>query len=135
MQKTILLALLLACGTAQASEWVSLGKNGQGAEALVDVSSIRIAGNIRRVWTKVIFTTHTHKGVNEYANKWVNYELGHDAFDCGNETQRNEALNIYFEDKTNYTVPLAPAATNWDPVPPDSLLSAEMRLVCTWNPK
>jgi hypothetical protein len=43
MNRTILLALLLACGTARASDWVSLGKSDDGQqEYFVDVSSIRV---------------------------------------------------------------------------------------------
>jgi hypothetical protein len=42
-----LLALLLTCGTAHASEWVSLGKSTDGTiEILIDVSSIRSAGGV-----------------------------------------------------------------------------------------
>ena len=46
----VLLVLLLARDAAQAAEWVSLGKNDSATvETFVDVSSIRVAGGIRRI--------------------------------------------------------------------------------------
>jgi hypothetical protein len=67
---TVLIAL--ACDTAQASEWVSLGKTDDVAtEYLVDVSSIRVAGSIRRTLVKFVYAAGVEGGVGEYADKWV----------------------------------------------------------------
>jgi hypothetical protein len=55
-------ALLLACGTAQAAEWVSLGKDLENREIFVDVSSVRIADSLRRAWFKVVYEPHTKRG-------------------------------------------------------------------------
>jgi hypothetical protein len=63
MRKAILLALLLACGAAQAEQWVSLGKIDNGnKETFVDVSSIRIDSGIRRGSSKVVFALHAQAG-------------------------------------------------------------------------
>jgi len=52
---TILLTLLLACGTVQASDWVSVVKSDNGVrEYFADVSSIGITGEIRRARIKII---------------------------------------------------------------------------------
>jgi len=43
------LALLLACGTAQAADWTSIDNSAdEKTELLVDVSSIRVTGDTRR---------------------------------------------------------------------------------------
>jgi hypothetical protein len=98
MRLPMMLMVLLASSQTQAAEWMSIGKNTQGnMEALVDVSSIRIAGDIRRVWTKITYAAHTEKGTGADASKWVRYELGHDAFKYDEKTQRNEALVVYYD--------------------------------------
>src|SRR5258706_15689282 len=64
------LTLLVACGTAQASEWVSLGKNDSGkAEVFVDVTTIKVTGPIRLVWVKAAAAHHTEKGVGTTRGK------------------------------------------------------------------
>ena len=62
MQRSNILAPLLACGTApHEPEWMSLGTNPEGTnERFVDVSSIRITGNIRSAWIKTVHAPHSH---------------------------------------------------------------------------
>jgi len=136
MKARILVSLMVACGTAQASDWVSLGKTSDGKqEHLVDVSSIRVAGNIRRAWIKVIYAHQTLKGFDDDVQKWQNYAVSRTAFDCSQETARYEALNVYFDDGTTYSVPANTYPTPWEPVAPDTASHAEMQYVCTWKAK
>jgi hypothetical protein len=132
MQRTIILALLLACGTALASEWVPVAKNSQ-LEVFVDVSSIRIAGEIRRAWLKMVMQPHSERGIGADANKWVAYKQSREAIHCLNETHYGEALTEYFSDGSNHTVSQKPDIA-WEPVPPDTVFEAVMHFVCAWKP-
>jgi hypothetical protein len=136
MRKTIMLLLLLTCGTARASEWVSIGKShGGNSEEFVDVSSIRVAGNIRRAWIKSAVAPNYQKGGGEYANKWVSEYLTRSAFNCVDETARTEGLLVYYTDGTSYSGPAQSYPDPWSPVPPDTLQSAYMQFICAWKPK
>src|SRR5258706_14401311 len=49
-------SVLVACGAAQASDWVTLGKSSnRKQEDFVDHSSIRPSGQIPRGWAKSIY--------------------------------------------------------------------------------
>ena len=136
MKRTILLTLLLASGTAQASEWVSLGKSDDGKQAIfVDVSSVRVAGQIRRAWFKTVLAPHTVRGTGEDVDKWESDEVGQNAFDCSENTRRVEALIIYYEGGGDHTLPARMFPSPWEPVPPDTLVSVEMHFICAWKPK
>jgi hypothetical protein len=136
VKRTVLLALLLACGTAQASEWVSLGKSEDGTkETFIDVSSIRVVGAIRRAWFKVIYAPHAQRGSGSDANKWWNYTMEREALTCAEETFRLEGLLIYYDDGTTNSVPSISFPTSWEPVPPDTMYEVQLRFICTWKPK
>ena len=136
MKRTILLALLLACGTATASEWVSVGTSADGkTEFFVDATSIRIAGGIRRAWIKFVFPTHTKRAFGDDANKWESYRLVRVAFNCEQEASRVEAGTSYNTDGTSYTPDLVSSQLSWSPVTPDSAENAEMTFICAWKPK
>ena len=99
MQKTIMLALLLTCGTAQAADWVLVGKSENGGnETLVDTASIRAKGSIRQAWFKMVPERHKMQGWGPNAQKWVEHFLTKVAFNCSEETQRSEASTYYYED-------------------------------------
>jgi hypothetical protein len=135
MKGGILVALLLACGTAQASEWVSVTTVNHGKqELLVDVSSIRVAGEIRRAWVKYVYAPHSER-YSDDVNKWVREAVSRDAFNCREETARDEALIVYNEDGTIDAVPANLYPTPWAPVQPDTLLSDKMRFICAWGKK
>jgi hypothetical protein len=136
MQKLIILALLLACGTAHAADWVSTGKTDDGQmENFTDVSSIRVAGAIRRAWVKTVYGAHVRKGEGQEANKWYGYAVSRVSFDCNEENYRSEAVSVYFTDGTNSSDSPAGFPTAWAPVPPDTALSAIMQFICAWKPK
>lgn len=129
------LTLLLACGAAQASEWVSIGKTNNGnAEALVDVASIKVTGTMRLAWVKGVPAHHTEKGVGSDKGKWVSYYLNRFAFDCGDDTSRIEGGMIYFDDGTNTSVPNMDFPASWEPVPPDTGLHSILDFTCSWKP-
>jgi hypothetical protein len=130
----VLLALLLACGRAQASEWVSIGKSDAvNAEFFIDVSSIRVSGNTRRAWSKSVVTPHTARGAGSDADKWVRHDVTHWVFNCSEETGRFDAFTTHYTDGTSHTEestrnPIAPIA-------PDTMTSEVMHFVCAWKPK
>lgn len=133
-RRVLALSVLLACGKAQASEWVSLTADQQGQRTyFVDVTSIKVAEDIRHVWSKMIFVPQSERGVGDNSNKWVTEKLTYWAFNCHNETFRFEASTIYYADSTNDSglIPDFP----WTPVTPDTVTSTLMQFVCSWKPK
>jgi hypothetical protein len=135
MRSRFLLTLLLACGTAQASEWVSVATGHQGKqELLVDVSSIRIAGEIRRAWVKTVYALHS-RNLSDNPNKWAKQVVSREAFNCADETARDEAFTIYYEDGTIDAPPADAFPTQWKPVTPDTMQSAKMLFICAWKQK
>jgi hypothetical protein len=136
VKRLIFLALLLACGTAQAAaKWVSLYKDASGARTAVDVSSIRIDGDIRHASVKMVYAPQTQHGVGEDRLKWVRYSLNLDAFDCGKTAHRNEALTTYFTDGSSDRVAANSLPTPWELVAPDSVGGVVMKFVCAWKRK
>ena len=127
-------ALLLTCGTAQASDWVSLGKNNAGTfEQFIDVSSIRIEGNIRRAWVKSVFKAHT-KTTTPNDRRYWEHSIAKNAFNCAQEMTRTEALAVYFEDGTNFQMPAESYPSPWEPVVPDTVDAYNMKFICRWKP-
>jgi hypothetical protein len=132
---TDLLVLLMACGTAQAADWVSIGTGAQAEgkrEYFIDSSSILAAGDIRRAWDKTTFEPHTMQA-SDYPNKWWNYALAREAFNCTEKTNRKEAITIYYEDGTVLPVPAENFPTPWKLVAPESALDGEMQFTCSWK--
>jgi hypothetical protein len=137
MKRTILLTLLLACGTADASDWVFVGKSDDGkTRTYIDISSVRVTDNIRRACFKAVHAPHSakEKGGPD-ANKWWSESVSRRAFDCSAETFSDEALTVYYEDGTNGSESPSAYPSPWEPVPPDTALSGEMQFICAWKPK
>ena len=121
-----MLALVIVCSTAQASNWVTIGESDDGLiETFIDVSSLRIAGNIRRAWFKDVYKTHRETADGKYRS----YTVLKTAFNCTEEMYRFEAGNVYYEDGTNWTFPAGILST-WNPVAPDTTASNEMQVIC-----
>jgi len=132
----LVLALLLACGTAHAADWVSLGKVDAGKrEYFVHVSSIRLVDGIGRAWIKTVFEPHTKRGLHADATKWMTKQVLRSSFNCSDETVTSEGLVTYYDDGTVETVPAGSNSGPAQAVPPDTMLSAEMEYVCTWKGK
>jgi hypothetical protein len=101
---TAMLALLLACGSAQAAEWVLIGGTDQGHRGYIDTSSVRVSSNIRRAWFKSIVAPHTVKETNgPNADKWWTEVVSLEAHDCSAETNSREASTVYYEDGSNFS--------------------------------
>jgi hypothetical protein len=105
MQKSMVMALLLACGTVQAAEWVSVDKQKSGMETFVDVSSIHVEGGIRRFSTKGVPQPKTKKGPVGYTDKWLDYFLALESINCDDGTYRVESKVAYWDDGTTLDAP------------------------------
>jgi hypothetical protein len=136
MKRIMMLALLAACGVAQASEWVSGGVTPDGREMLVDVSSIHIEGDIREIWWKIDFRPDLEKGTGSHSNTWVTSWLWHTAIKCGRRRTRDDDMTIHYADGTSLLMPpgYTPDPT-WKPVAPDSAQEGLMEFLCAWKPK
>jgi hypothetical protein len=135
MHKTIMLALLLACGTAQASNWVSVGKSHDGnVEWFVDTTSIRIDNTVRRAWTKTVFASHTMQDPILHSGKWLAYMVTRDVIDCRDETHDMEAITQYYESGGNDSMPDYRKQLRMEPIVPDTVQQALMRFICGWKP-
>jgi|SRR6266481_2971443 len=126
-----LIALLLICGPAQAAHWTRIAKFTDGSYIQIDLSSIRVTRSVRRAWFESHYAPHSKKGSGEDANKWIDYYLFRDAFDCAQETRLAEAIFLYYDDGTYSNI--APEKKG-QPVPPDSNADAEMKFICAWKP-
>ncbi len=134
MKRTTILIVLLACGAAQASEWVQVGTGKDGNKVLVDTSSIAVTGPIRRAWLKMTFPVHPQSGSGDDASKRVDFSLDHAAFNCGEGTSKSDALENYFDDGTNHKVPAEDiSGDRWESVPPNTALETVMKFVCGWK--
>ena len=133
MRKTIITALLLTCCTAQAApQWVSVGKTNNGKlEAFVDLGSVRVSGDIRRAWFKYVYAPRSQR--DERANKWDKVSFGQEAFNCAEETSRIEALNVQYEDGTEWSEPPALLPSSWTLIGPRTL-RGDCQKFCVLSP-
>lgn len=133
IRAAVAFSVLLVCGTAQAADWVSVANSVDGKqEFFVDVSSIRVAGDIRRAWFKTTFLPHTMQAP-ENPKKWWSDDLSRDVFNCAEETSRREALTMHYEDGTALLVPAEGFPSPWIPVAPETILDTEMKFICAWK--
>jgi hypothetical protein len=131
-----MMKFVCAWGDAHGLQWWSLGALEDGKrEYFVDVSSIRLADGIGRAWINTIFKPHTKRGLHADATKWMAKQLMRSSFNCSDETTTSDGLVTYYDDGTVGTVPAEANSGAWQPVPPDTMLSAEMQFVCAWKPK
>jgi hypothetical protein len=121
-----------------AAEWVFVGELMQERQqAFVDVSSIRIMGAVRRAWIKWTFPI-------DPAHKAQERILYGTAFNCTNETNRDEAEIIVYNDGTHYSegtygegiewvIPADISTKPWLPLPAGTPWHAAMIFVCHWR--
>jgi hypothetical protein len=138
MRTTLLLALLIVGGTAQASEWKELGGNTDGSHTVsIDVSSIRFEGALRLAWFKHQYapSLNMHDKSGPDRDKLWSYSKVRYGFNCTNETYQMDANTIvYFMDGSSGSDPTFERLP-WKPVPPDSILEAQMQFICAWTPQ
>jgi clan AA aspartic protease (TIGR02281 family) len=117
------------------SKWVLLGRSSiagltTGAE-YVDVSSIKVVGNIRRAWFKRVSPRSNSAGKNPH--EVVDYTLTRYGFNCEDESYRMEALTTRYVDGWSDSVPIGSKPFPWQVAAPDSLAGAMMKFVCEWK--
>jgi len=123
-----ILALLVVCNVAQASNWLSLGKSAnKNDEIFMDVSSIKFEQGVGRASFKTTRKHHT----TQTDGKWWSFDLVKTAFNCAEEMYRDEALNVYYEDGTSYSLPAEMYPRPWRPVAPDPGADLEMTFICS----
>ena len=133
MRIRILLALLIV-STAQASDWVSLGKGHNGnLEMFADVSNIRATGPVKRAWVKAVYAPFTSRGAGQRASKWESESLELIAFNCQEQVERMEAITTYYTDGTLYTVSASSFPLAWEAAVPDTVMASEMDFICLWK--
>jgi len=117
-----------------ASDWVSIGKINDGTqETFIDTQSIRIDGDMRRAWLKLVLAPHTLIGVAGGPEKWIDHELRREAFRCKDEYHRTEAVVTFYDDGTSIPTPGKTLVSTWVPVPPETAASAVMAFICGWT--
>jgi hypothetical protein len=121
-----------------AAEWVLVGELAkERQQAFVDVSSIRIAGDVRRAWIKWMFPI-------DPAHRSQDHIMYGTAFNCVKGTNRDEAEIIYYSDGTNYSdvsygdgidwiIPADVSVKPWLPLPTGTPWYEAMMLVCRWH--
>jgi len=135
-RRLLITVLLLPWGAATGAEWVVVSWSvDDKLETLVDVSSIRITGGVRRAWSKFDYAPQTRRGADHNASKWIDYSVSRYAFNCAEELSRLEALTQYFEDGTNDSVPATLLPLPWEAVLPETLQDYTMKYVCEWKPE
>lgn len=131
---TIVLTLALACGAAQAANWMPVGKGKDGTQVAVDTASITITASVRQAWLKMVFPPHTQKGFGDNADKWVAFNLNHSSFNCKDGTSKSDSLIDNFDDGTSKEVPAEELADDrWEAVKPATALASAMKVVCEWK--
>jgi hypothetical protein len=135
MRVLLLTTMLVAAPMAQAADWRIVGRSHDGQVTyLIDVSEIRIQGEIRHAWVKRVPVPHTLKGPSKNPATFVSYDLTLAAYNCTEEAYRDEEVVIYFEDgTTDHYHPQTLDAENeeWSHGPPDSIASQVLKSVCS----
>jgi hypothetical protein len=133
MRKKILISLLLLeCAPVFAADWRAVANSEKLADD-ADVASIRITGQVRRVWIKTVYAPQSK--TDSESNKWWSYAVSRRAIDCHEETERGEALTVYYSDGSNHSVAPSSFPDPWQPVQPDTLSDSIMKFVCAWKSK
>jgi hypothetical protein len=127
MKHRLLFVALLVCGTAQASDWVEAFHDETG-RTYFDASRIKLSGDIRSGWIKVVLAPHTFTLNGQYQAE----QVAHVFFDCRHETWRTDSATVYFEDGSN-TSKSAPDEV-FEPVTPDTHIEGEMKFICGLKP-
>jgi hypothetical protein len=110
-----MLLLLTACSPEQ--RWVSV-PNGKAGE-FIDVSSIATAGPVRLASIKIVFTT-PKSGDADQGNRRVVEIVVRQAFNCAENTQRNEAMTFHYANGVVFDVPADQVPSHdWKPVESD----------------
>jgi hypothetical protein len=125
MQKTMIVALMLACGTAQAADWVNIGSATQFSAIYADRSRVKADGVIRTTWFKLVYKPHAQRW--GATNQYINYEMAFVSFNCEHQLTHETSSTDYLEDGSAHG---GPNSLHWDQVVPDSVGEGEMNWIC-----
>lgn len=128
--KTGIILLLALCAEAYASDWRPISTNTRkNITSYIDVSSIRISGDVRRAWIKI----DTH---NERSQKGTppDHIISRHAYNCRDETKSIEAGTLYYRDGRIVSLSSENFPTAWELVTPDTADEAQMKFLCSWKP-
>jgi len=131
MGRTILVALLLMCRVAQASNWQLIASDVSN-EDYVDSMTIRISGHIRSAWIKAVFAPSTMRDPRG-SSGWVDHFVALRQYNCADKTERTVEITMYLIDGTKNSTQAT--TTAWQSVRPDSFDKGVMDFICAWNPK
>jgi hypothetical protein len=114
------------------SRWTGIKNGDDPGQLLVDVPGIHSARQVERyAWFQYIPPPHT---MDENTNKQILYELMSDSFKCADGTAVKLRQQVYYEDGTMQPYfPWGNAGISdiWIPVRPDTVLSRQMKFVCS----
>ena len=122
--KTLLLALLLVTGSAEA-EWVQVGE-GASHYKYIDPETIRRDGNFRKVWE-----------INDYKQRQKTGNLSNQMrseYDCKQERYRFLSFSLHsgpmLGGTTLYWADYTRPPDDWREIPPGSLSDIVLKIVC-----
>ena len=121
--KGMLIVLLLACGTAQAADWIRISAKGVPVQEYVDRSSIQVDGNRRTAWVRYTFKANTHIERKKAVASSV--ELT-DVL-CDSKEVRLLSITLFYEDGSSDH---DAAARQWEPIPPETGSDDAMKYLC-----
>jgi hypothetical protein len=132
--RALLLTLLMACGSLQASEWVSLGKDSSGKRtSYVDASTIEISGDLRRASFKTVIAPRVEQGTGSHSSTWVISASQRLAFLCVEGQLRDEALLLHFEDGSDEESRASQYPSPWRAFAPDTREGRMADFLCSWR--
>jgi len=125
--KVILFAcLVFAVGSANAADWLSLGKTqGGDSEAFVDRGTILVVGNIRSAVFQYVLDHH----IDKLGKEWIVRSEQLSEYDCKKDSVHAVKLIIYLEGGGTHTSffpdAWAPVTAPWDHV--------ALNYLCSWQ--
>ena len=109
-----------------APDWMLVGRDDM-TTLYVDKNSIQITNGIRRAWRKIVHAPHTQA----LKNKWVSVDVILDAWNCEENSERMEAMVVYFEDGSDQHTSAEMRPDPWEPVKPGSISDEFQKFLCS----
>jgi len=130
-----MILLLSAAVSAHAEKWVSAGETLDGKDKyFVDVSSIRIAGDLRQAWVKTVFAPHSNWNVRVRDGRetkiWIDYQLAHEVYNCADHVFRQESLSLHLEEGISQKIPPEVLGAQWRPIEPATTAAVIFDFIC-----
>ena len=122
-KKTLLLVLILSIGSAWA-EWQETGRS-VDAVIYIDLTTNRIDGNLRKVWTLIDYRERSKDG---QMSSSLRYE-----FDCKEERERALSITNHSEAMAGGNVLMSHTyekPPKWEDIPPTTGTAKILKLTC-----